>query len=68
MSWPSDAVPDGGAQNSNRSSLKSRTNPDEFRQNLEEFRADGRNSEEIQGKFRPFNRKFRGNLEEIWIF
>jgi hypothetical protein len=61
MSWPSDAVPGGGAQNSNRFSVKCRTNSDEFRQNLEEFRAD----EEIQRKFRGNSDLFRGNLEEI---
>jgi hypothetical protein len=54
MSWPSDAVPDGGAQNLNRFSLKCRTNSDEFRQNLEDFRADGKNSD-----------LFRGNIDEI---
>jgi hypothetical protein len=52
MSWQSDAVPGGGAQNSNRFSQKFKTNSDEFRRNLEEFRSDGRNLEEIQRKFR----------------
>jgi hypothetical protein len=51
MSWPSDSVPGGGAQNSNRFSLKCRANSDECRQNLEEFRADRRNSDEIYRKF-----------------
>jgi hypothetical protein len=49
MSWPSDAVPGGWAQNSNRFSLKCRTNSEEFRQNLEEFRVDGRNSDLLRG-------------------
>jgi hypothetical protein len=52
MSCPSDAVPGGGEQNSNRFSQKCRTNSDEFRRNLKEFITDGRNSEEIQMKFR----------------
>jgi hypothetical protein len=52
MSWPSDAVPGGGAQDSNQFSLKCKTNSGEFRRNLEEFIPDGRNSDEIQMKFR----------------
>jgi hypothetical protein len=61
LSWQSDAVPGGGAQISNRFSLKSRNNSDEFRPNLEEFRADGRNS----NLFRGNSDLFRGNLNEI---
>ncbi len=61
MSWPNDAVPGGGAQNSNRFSLKCRTNSDEYRQSLEEFRADGRNSDLLRGN----SDLFRGNIEEI---
>jgi hypothetical protein len=40
MSWPSGAVPGGRAQNLNQFYLKCRKNSDEFRQNLEELRAD----------------------------
>jgi hypothetical protein len=54
MSWPSDAVPGGGIQSSNQFSQKCRTNPEEFRRNLEDYR---------QGRKKL--RKFRGNLEEI---
>ncbi len=34
------AVPGGGAQNSNQISQKCRTNTEEFKQNSEEFRPD----------------------------
>jgi hypothetical protein len=59
MSWPSDAVPGGEAQISNRISLKCRTSSDEFRQNLEEFRAERRNSDLFRGN----SGLFRGILE-----
>ncbi len=49
------------AQNSNRLSLKYKTNSDESRQNLEEFRADGRNSDHFSGN----SDLFREILEEI---
>jgi hypothetical protein len=61
MSWPSDAVPGGRAKNSNWLSLKCRTSSDEFRENLGEFRADGRNSDLFRGN----SDLFRGNLGEI---
>jgi hypothetical protein len=61
MSWPSNAVPGGGAQNSNRFSLKCRTNSDESRQNLEKFIADERNSD----LFRENSDCFIGNSDEI---
>jgi hypothetical protein len=56
MSWPSDAVPGGGTQNSNRFSLTCRTNSDEIGQIYKEFRADERNS----GLFRRKSDLFRG--------
>jgi hypothetical protein len=47
--------------------VKCRTNSDEFRRHLEEFRPNGRSLEEIQRKFKgnseEIQRKFRGNLD-----
>jgi hypothetical protein len=40
MSWPRDAVPGGGAQNSNQFSQKCKTNSEEFRLKSEEFKPD----------------------------
>jgi hypothetical protein len=47
MSWPSNAIPGGRAQNSNWFSQKFRNNSEEFRQNLEEFRQERRSLKEI---------------------
>jgi hypothetical protein len=47
MSWPSNAIPGGGAQDRNRFSQKCRKNSEEFRRNLEEIRQDWKNLEEI---------------------